>query len=223
MLEKPLRCEVSRVRHAMLPRFESRVSLSNRKLLLAAAFSNVLIIGICFAINGMNAEGAGVATRSTARFAICFFLAGFAGPGLRKWLPWYPDTANLIQAFVAAQMVHFCAVIALHTKFAAEPLQLGGPEIAITLVGFSIVLGVGITAPLRRQSHILYRAAHRVLLYMIWLILVADYARHPIKPLRFVATLVVIALVLRHLPQRHATKPESKFPASATLNELDWS
>jgi hypothetical protein len=207
----------------MLPQFESRVSLSNRKLLLAAAFSNVLIIGICFAINGMNAEGAAVATRSTARFAICFFLASFAGPGLRKWLPWYPDTANLIQAFVAAQMVHFCAVIALHTKFAAEPLQLGGTEIAITLVGFSIVLGVGITAPLRRQSHILYRAAHRVLLYMIWLILVADYARHPIKPLRFVATLVVIAVVLRHLPQRHATKPESKFPSSATLNELDWS
>src|ERR1051325_7570012 len=78
-------------------------------------------------------------------------------------------------------------------------------------------------APLRRQYHILYRAAHRVLLYMIWLILVADYARHPIKPLRFVATLVVIAVVLRHLPQRHATKPESKFPSSATLNELDWS
>src|ERR1041384_254257 len=223
MLEKPLRCEVSRVRHAMLPQFESRVSLSNGKLLLAAAFSNVLIIGICFAINGMTAEGAAVATRSTARFAICFFLASFAGPGLRKWLPWYPDTANLIQAFVAAQMVHFCAVIALHTQVAAEPRHLGGTEIAITLVGFSIVLGVGITAPLRRQSHILYRAAHRVLLYMIWLILVADYARHQIKPLRFVATLVVIAVVLRHLPQRHATKPESKFPSSATLNELDWS
>src|SRR6266478_7479675 len=166
MLEKPLRCEVSRVRHAMLPRFESRVSLSNRKLLLAAAFNNVLIIGICFAINGMNAEGAGVATRSTARFAICFFLAGFAGPGLGKWLPWYPEGANLIQAFVAAQMVHFCSVIALHTKFATEPLQLGAPQIAIILVGFSIVLGAGITARPRAPSGI-YHAAHRVLLYII--------------------------------------------------------
>jgi hypothetical protein len=197
--------------------------LSNRKLLLAAAFSNVLIMGICFAIYGMNAEAASVATRSTARFAICFFLAGFAGPGLRKWLPWYPDAANLVQAFVAAQMIHFCAVIALHTKFAAEPLHLGGPEIAVTLVGFSIVLGVGITAPLRLQSQILYRAAHRILLYMIWLILAADYAKHPIKSLRLVAALVVFALVLRHLPQRHTTKPESKFSASATLNDLDWS
>jgi hypothetical protein len=172
--------------------------LSNPKLLLAAALSNVLIIGLCFVIYGMNAEGASVATRSTARFAICFFLAGFAAPGLRKWLPWYPDAVNLIQAFVAAQMVHFCSVIALHTKFAAEPVQLGGLQIAITLAGFSIVLGAGITAPPRTQSHIIYRV-HLVLLYMIWLILVADYAKHPIKPLRFVAILLIIALVLRHL------------------------
>ena len=94
--------------------------MSNPKLLLAVAVSNVLIIGLCFATYGMDAEGAGVATRSTARFAICFFLAGFAAPGLGKWLPWYPEGANLIQAFVAAQMVHFCSVIALHTKFATS-------------------------------------------------------------------------------------------------------
>jgi len=52
------------------------------------------------------------------RLAICFFLAGFAAPGLRKWLAWYPEPAMLIQAFVAAQLVHFCSVIRLHTKFA---------------------------------------------------------------------------------------------------------
>jgi hypothetical protein len=191
------------------------VSLSNPRLLLAAAFSNILIIGLCFAIYGLNAEGAGAATRSTARFAICFFLAGFAAPGLQKWLPWYPEAANLIQAFVAAQMVHFCSVIALHTKFAAEPLQLGGPQIAITLIGFSIVLGAGITAPPRTQSHIIYRAAHLVLLYMIWLILAADYAKHPIKSLRLVAILVVIALVLRHLPQRYTTKRDPSHPSAS--------
>jgi len=210
------------VKFAMLRQLNSRVFLSNPKLLLAVAVSNVLIIGLCFATYGMDAEGAGVATRATARFAICFFLAGFAAPGLGKWLPWYPEGANLIQAFVAAQMVHFCSVIALHTKFATEPLQLGAPQIAIILVGFSIVLGVGITAPLRRQSHILFRAAHRVLLYMIWLILAADYTKHPIKSLRLVATLVVIALVLRHLPQRHTTKPDSIFPASAFQSESKY-
>jgi len=189
-------------------------SLSNPRLLLAVAFSNVLIIGLCFAIYGLNAEGAGAATRSTARFAICFFLAGFAAPGVRKWLPWYPDAASLIQAFVAAQMVHFCSVIALHTKFAAEPLPLGGPQIAITLIGFSIVLGAGITARPHIQSHIISRAAHLLLLYMIWLILAADYAKHPIKSLRLVAILVVIALVLRHLPRRHMTKRDSTDPTA---------
>jgi hypothetical protein len=60
----------------------------------------------------MNAESAGVATRSTARVAICFFLADFANGS--RGIP-----TNLIQAFVAAQMVHFCAIIAPHTKFAA--------------------------------------------------------------------------------------------------------
>jgi len=188
----------------MLPQLNSRVFLSNPKLLLAVAVSNVLIIGLCFATYGMDAEGAGVATRSTARFAICFFLAGFAAPGLGKWLPWYPEGANLIQAFVAAQMVHFCSVIALHTKFATEPLQLGAPQIAIILVGFSIVLGAGITARPRAPSGI-HHAAHRVLLYIIWLILAADYAQHPIKSLRLVAIPLVIALVLRHLPRGHTT------------------
>src|SRR5712675_1854511 len=188
----------------MLPQLNSRVFLSNPKLLLAVAVSNVLIIGLCFATYGMDAEGAGVATRATARFAICFFLAGFAAPGLGKWLPWYPDGANLIQAFVAAQMVHFCSVIELHTKFATERLQLGATPIAIILVGFSIFLGAAITAGPRAPSGI-HHAAHRVLLYIIWLFLAADYAQHPIKSLRLMAIPLVIALVLRHLPRGHTT------------------
>jgi hypothetical protein len=174
--------------------------LSSRKPLLAAALCNVLIIVLCFAVYGMNGEGAGAATRNTARFAICFFLAGFAAPGVRKWLAWYPQPATLIQAFVAAQLVHFCSVVALHTKFAAEPLRLGAPQLAIVLAGFSLVLGVGVTAMPRTQSRIYVRAAHVVLLYSIWLILAADYAQHPIRALRFVAIPVVVALVVRHLP-----------------------
>ena len=38
------------------------------------------------------------------------------------------------------------------------------------------------------------------LLYLIWLILAADYAKHPVKTLRLVVIPVVLALVLRHLP-----------------------
>jgi hypothetical protein len=173
--------------------------LANPRLVLIAAVGNVLVIAGCFAIYGWNAEGAGAATRSTARFAICFFLAGFVAPGIRKRMAGYPEAAGLIQAFVAAQMVHFCAVIALHTKFAAEPLHLGAPQIAAVLIGFSIVLGVGITASPRIHSNF-SRAAHTVLLYIAWLILVIDYAKHPTAAFRVVAIAVLIAVVLRHLP-----------------------
>ena len=185
--------------------------MTKRNLLLIATLCNVLIIVLCFVVYGLNTEGAGAATRYTARFAICFFLAGFAAPGLRKWLPWYPEPAVLIQAFVAAQMVHFCAVILLHTRFSAEPLQLGAPQIAIVVVGSSIVLGVGLTAQPRAQSRV-YSAARVVFLYLVWLILAADYPTHPVKALRLVGILVFLALALRHLPRR-----KSNELASATV------
>ena len=183
--------------------------MSNRKLLLTAAFCNFVVIVLCFTVYGMNVEGAGAATRNTARFAICFFLAGFAAPGIRKWLSWYPRPTTLIHAFVAAQMVHFCSVIVLHTKFAAEPLRLGAPEIAVVLIGFSIVVGAGLTAALAAQSRISSHV-HVVLLYLIWLILAADYPHHPVKPLRLIAIPVGLALVLRHLPRHHAHEQRSK-------------
>lgn len=182
--------------------------MSNRKLLVTAAAGNVLVIALCFAVYGMNHEGAGSATRNTARFAICFFLAGFAAPGLRKWLPWYPQPAPLIQAFVAAQMVHFGAVIALHTKFAAEPLHLGPPQIAVVLLGFSLILATGLTATARPQSRV-SSVAHVVLPYVIWLILAADYPGHPVKPVRLIAIPVLFALVLRHLPRPRASRSEA--------------
>jgi hypothetical protein len=175
--------------------------LSNAKLLTAAALGNLLVIAICFAIYGLNAAGAGLATRCTARFAVCFFLAGFAAPGIGKWVPRYPEAAELIQAFVAAQMIHFCAVIALHTKFATEPQHLTGARAGGIVAGFSIVLGAGIAASVRSQSTI-SRAVSKTLLYILWLIFALVYARHPSQSFRLVEIGVVLALVLRHLPKR---------------------
>ena len=43
--------------------------------------------------------------------------------------------------------------------------------------------------------------AHVVLLHVLWLIFAIDYAKHPAKPFRLVAAVVVIAVVLRHLPR----------------------
>src|SRR5262249_4189446 len=113
-----------------------------------------------------------------------------------------PQPAILIQAFVSAQVVHFCSVVMLHTKFATERLQLGAPQVAVVLAGLSIVLGVGVTATPSMQSRIYGRAAHVVMPYLIWLIPAADYAQHPIRSLRFLEIPIVLALVLRHLPLR---------------------
>lgn len=173
--------------------------MSNPKLVTAAALGNAVVIVVCFAIYGLNTEGAAAATRSTARFAICFFLAGFAEPGLRKWLRWLPNAASLIQAFVGAQMVHFCAVIALHTRFAPGPQHLSGARAAGILAGFSLVLGSGIAASSRLQSKT-SRALNVALLYVLWLIFAIVYAAHPVKSFRLAEVGVVIALVLRHLP-----------------------
>ena len=74
--------------------------MSRRKLLLAAA-------------------------RNTARFAICFFLTGFAASGLRKWLGWRADPAILMQAFVAPQMIHFCSVICTTHEISGGPSATG--------------------------------------------------------------------------------------------------
>jgi len=173
----------------------------NRWLLLAAIIGNCLVVGLSFAVFGWNAEGAGVATRSTARFAIAFFLVGLAAPGLKRWIRWFPDPFGLIQAFVAAQMIHFACVALLHTLFAPERFHLSLGEIVITVIGFSLVMAAGATA-VPRPGLRFYGFAHVLTLYIIFLILAADYREHPVKILRLMLIPVLLAMLLRHLPRR---------------------
>jgi hypothetical protein len=148
-----------------------------------------------------NAEGAGSATRNTARFAIVFFLVGFAAPGLASLIVSLPKTSSLIYAFVAAQMVHFGSVVVLHTLFAKQPLHFSVPLVAIVASGFSIVAAAGLTVDPHPQ-HRFYTIVHTFTMYGILLILAADYLQHPVKPLRVIAIPVVASLLLRHLPRR---------------------
>src|SRR4051794_24106112 len=103
---------------------KSERGMSSRKLWIWAALGDLAAGVGSFAIHGMTAAAAGSATRNTARFAICFLLIGFAAPGLRKRFPNFPDAANLIRAYMAAQFVHFAFVINLHTIF-ADSIQIG--------------------------------------------------------------------------------------------------
>jgi hypothetical protein len=161
------------------------------KFALAAAVANGAVLAACLGL-----YGAGSAARNTARFAVLIFLFAFAAPGLRRWLR-FPEPALLIAAYVAAQMVHYAAVALLHTVFAKDPLQLGIPQIAIILLGFTLTMLMGLTASARNKSAI---AIHKLTLYVVFLILAADYSSHPNKSMRFAALPVFAALVLRWIP-----------------------
>jgi hypothetical protein len=179
------------------------------QLFAFATLTNCAIMAASFATLGPNAQGAAAATRFTARFAIVFFIIGFAAPGLRKWLAWLPDGALWMQAFVVAQFVHFAAVTLLHTTFAENPLHMGIPEVAIVLTGFTAVAGIGLTAaPLPGRQ--IRSAIHIFLINVILLILAADYSQHPIKPLRWTLLPIVLAFLLRHLSRRTPIKNVSE-------------
>jgi len=175
----------------------------NRRLLSAAIVGNSVVVGLSFAVSGWNAEAAGNATRNTARFAIAFFLVGLAAPGLKRWISSFPEPSAFIHAFVAAQMIHYGCVALLHTRFAPGPFHLSLGEAVITVVGFSLVAVAGATAlPHPRQR--LYGTIHTTVLYVIFLILAADYREHPVKSLRLMLIPVLLAMLLRHLPPRRA-------------------
>lgn len=181
---------------------------SERMLFAFAIIANCLVIVICFGVLGWDEEGAGSAARNTARLASVFFLVGFAARGLRRWLSGLPESTVLIQAFVAAQMVHFGAVILLHSFRSQEFMSLRGTQIVLSgvlvLVGFTLVVATGMTADPRPNLR-LYSMAHIVLLHVIFLIYAVDYAMHPVRPLRWMVVPVALALAMRYWPQRAVT------------------
>jgi hypothetical protein len=174
--------------------------MSSRKLWIWAALGDLSVGLLSFAVHGFNAAGAGSATRNTARFAICFLLVGFAAPGLKNWWPAFTEPANLIRAYMAAQFVHFAFVTNLHTTFANQ-IEIGLPQIAISLFGFSLVAATGYTATAVTRSG---TVIHTVLLYINWLILAIDYSKNPDRMMRMAAIPVFLALLLRHLPRPKA-------------------
>jgi hypothetical protein len=174
--------------------------MSSRKLWILAAVGDLLVGIASLAVHGFTAAAAGSATRNTARFAILFLLTGFAAAGLRRWFPALTDSANLVRAYMAAQFVHFGFVINLHTVF-ADRLGIGFAQVAISLLGFSLVAATGLTAgAVTRAGTII----HTVLLYINWLILAADYPQHPVKHMRLVAIPVFFAMIVRWLPKAKA-------------------
>lgn len=170
--------------------------MGSRLLLGTAAASNTAVALATLAARGWNAPGAHAAARNTARFSCLWFLVAFAAPGMARLARGLPAGARLVQAFVSAHLVHFATVAALIAAFERAHLaEKPGQSAAILLIGFSVVVGAGLTA-IPRPSR-LYSAVHQVTLYLIFLIFFLAFARNAVKPLRLLAVLLACALLLR--------------------------
>jgi hypothetical protein len=175
------------------------------KIVLAAAAVNSVLLISSLLIYGWSESGGGAAARTTARFAVVIFLCALASPGLRRWMS-FPEPPKLVLAYCAAQMVHYASVALLHGVLSQSAFILGLPQIAVVLAGFSLTLVMAATSLSKGR---LPAALHKVTLYIVFLILAADYSSHPIKWMRLAAIPVFAAMVLRHVPRTRETTPRS--------------
>ena len=167
-----------------------------RWLLNIAAASNLSVAVATIALHGWNAAGAHAAARNTARFSSLWFLVAFAAPGLSRLVRGVPTAVRLVQAFVAAHLVHFAVVAALIFSFErAHLVQKPLASAAILVFGFSLVVGAGLTATPRGSR--IYGVLHTFTLYVFFLIFFLAFAQNAVKPLRLMAVPLALALLLR--------------------------
>lgn len=170
--------------------------MASRVPIWIALAANCIVAVTTYAVRGWNAEAAHVAARNTARFSMLWFVVGFAAPSLIRWIRGLPSEARLIQAFVAAHLVHFVSVAVLLATFesahvSSHPAQV----VAVALFGSALVVGLGLTATPRASRA--YTVTHKILLYTVSLIFFLAFVHHPFKPLRLLAVALGVALIVR--------------------------
>lgn len=166
------------------------------RILLWIAAANAVVAVLTYATLGWSAAGAHAATRNTARFSgICFAIA-FASPALARFGRRFSAEATLILAFVAAQGIHFVAVIVLLSVFERAHVANHLLQTAVVAtVGFGVVLAASLTSQPRVGRW--YSAMRAFALYAIFLIFTLGFATNRVRPLRGLLVLFIAALVLR--------------------------
>lgn len=165
-------------------------------LLWCALGCNVLLAATTVGVYGWTPAGIHAAARNTARFASLWFVVAFAAPGLTRFVPLLPTEERLTRAYVAGHLVHFAVVSLLILTFdSAHVLQAPGRSAAIVLVGFVIVMAVGMTA--RPRLSRLHAAARSFALYAIFGIFFLAFVHNSFTPVRLLAIVFAVALVLR--------------------------
>src|SRR5580704_17137642 len=94
--------------------------MSSRPIWIALV-GNVIVAATTLGLLGWNGASAHAAARNTARFSMLWLALGFAAPGLVRFVKALPEEARLIQAFLAAHVVHFAVVVLLHLTFEPRP------------------------------------------------------------------------------------------------------
>jgi hypothetical protein len=169
--------------------------VSTRTVVFAGAAANLLVMTATYTVRGWNAAGAHAAARNTARLSALWFVVAFAAPGLVRIFRSLPAPATLVHAFFAAHAIHFGTVAVLLTSFELSHVsQHPGRAAAVVLGGFLVVLVTALTVT-AVPSWISY--LHRATLYSLFLIFFGAFVANPNKPLRAVAVLLVLSLLLR--------------------------
>lgn len=169
-------------------------NLSKRMPILFALVANLVIAAITVGLLRWNSAGAHAAARNTARFSALCCAAALTSPAVSRIFRSQCES-TLIYAFVAAHTVHFVTVAALLFTFEAAHLaERAAQSVAVIAAGSSLILGLALAASAARP---LGRAIRSLTLYAASLIFLLAFFHHPVRPVRAVAVMIGIALVIR--------------------------
>jgi hypothetical protein len=169
--------------------------VNGRGLIWTAVLGNIAVMAASWTVYGWSVIGAHVAARNTARFSSLWFALGFAAPGLARWFRGLPGP-RLVQAFVAAHVVHFAAVAMLLAGFETAHVSHNAVRSGLVVViGSALVIAAGLSATPPYSPG--YTTVHRVLMYVIFLLFFLALVNDPFKPMRGLVVFLTLAVILR--------------------------
>jgi len=170
--------------------------MSQRALIVFAIVANTAVAAISYLVYGWNAVGGHVAARSTARLSVLLFVLAFAQPGLARWISAFPSYAAVFYSFVAAIGVHFVTVAIVLSLDKTHQLRRDPKvELAVIVIGSLNVILAGVTAGLRAIRAM--RFLHALFAYALFVIFMLAFVKHYQVPLRGIAVLLAISMVVR--------------------------
>jgi hypothetical protein len=174
----------------------------DRKGIFTSTTTNLVLAVATYLYYGLNAIGAAVAARNTARFSALVFAAAFIARNARTE-DLRAAYRTLSFGFLAAHYVHFAAVIAFTWMTSANGLETSIKLLPVWLIGFSIVTVAAISTDRWKRTNTVFT-------YLVWgsftIALASNLGRRLFPELPLVVVLVTAMAV--HLYQIFA-RPRS--------------